>query len=59
MNNSWNQQDINEKTARREFCGPNKAIPCQVMEQLDKSIEEAKTNNNKALKKQLKRQYVE
>jgi len=28
------------------------------MEQLDKDIEDAKKNNNKALKKQLKRKYV-
>jgi hypothetical protein len=52
-------QDINQKTARREFCGPNKKILPTVMEQLDKDIEDAKKNNNKTLKKQLKRKYVE
>jgi hypothetical protein len=29
------------------------------MEQLDKGIEDAKKNNNKTLKKSLKRKYVE
>ncbi len=52
-------QEINQKTARREFCGSDKKIPLSVMEQLDKDIEDAKKNNNKALKKQLKRKYVE
>jgi hypothetical protein len=52
-------QDINQKTARREFCGPNKKILPTVMELLDKDIEDAKKNNNKTLKKQLKRKYVE
>ncbi|KAH6678502.1 hypothetical protein B0J14DRAFT_582898 [Halenospora varia] len=48
-------EDINQKTARREFCGPHKKISPLVMEQLDKSIKDAKENNNKVLKKQLKR----
>jgi len=52
-------QDINQKNARREFCGPHKKISPFVMEQLDKGIEEAKKNNNKTLKKHLKRKYVE
>jgi hypothetical protein len=50
-------QDINQKTARREFCGPHKKISPLVMEQLDKDIEDAKKNNNSPLKKQLKRKY--
>ncbi|KAH8744019.1 hypothetical protein F5882DRAFT_455086 [Hyaloscypha sp. PMI_1271] len=48
-------EDINQKTARREFCGPHKKISPLVMEQLDKDIEDAKKNNNSPLKKQLKR----
>ncbi|KAE9366257.1 hypothetical protein N431DRAFT_419424 [Stipitochalara longipes BDJ] len=48
-------EDINQKTARREFCGPHKKIPLSVMEQLDKNIEYAKKNSNKTLKKELKR----
>ncbi|KAN0095627.1 hypothetical protein V8E51_016338 [Hyaloscypha variabilis] len=48
-------EEINQKTARREFCGSDKKIQPSVMEQLDKDIEDAKKNNNKALKKQLKR----
>jgi hypothetical protein len=53
------RQDINQKTARREFCGPHKKISAGVMEQLDKDIENAKRNNDKVLKKKLKRKYVE
>jgi len=52
-------QDINQKTARREFCGSHKQISPLVMEQLDKDIEDTKKNNNKILKKQLKRKQVE
>lgn len=52
-------QDINQKAARKEFCGPHKKISPLVMEQLDKEIEVAKKNNNKVLKKRLKRKYVE
>ncbi|KAE8450710.1 hypothetical protein EG329_006055 [Mollisiaceae sp. DMI_Dod_QoI] len=52
-------EDINQKTARREFCGPSKKIPLSVMEQLDRDIEEAKKTNERALKKQLKRKHVE
>ncbi|KAH8649442.1 hypothetical protein BGZ60DRAFT_534676 [Tricladium varicosporioides] len=48
-------EDINQNTARREFCGPHKKISSSVMEQLDKRIKDAKENNQKALKKQLKR----
>ena len=52
-------QDINQKTARREFCGPCKKISPLIMEQLDKDIEDAKKSKNKVLKKQLKRKWVE
>lgn len=52
-------QDINQKTARREFCGPDKKISPSMMEQLDKEIEDARRNNDKSLKKQLKRKHVE
>jgi hypothetical protein len=45
------------KTARREFCGPNKRIPQEVMTKLDKDIEEAKARGNRSLKKQLRRKY--
>ncbi|KAH6700598.1 hypothetical protein BKA61DRAFT_705543 [Leptodontidium sp. MPI-SDFR-AT-0119] len=52
-------EDINQKTARREFCGPDKKISPSMMEQLDKEIEDARRNNDKSLKKQLKRKHVE
>ncbi|KAH8812284.1 hypothetical protein F5884DRAFT_784973 [Xylogone sp. PMI_703] len=48
-------EDINVEAARKQFCGPNKKIQPSVMEQLDKDIKAAKENENKALKKQLKR----
>ena len=51
-------QDINQNTARREFCGPHKRITASVMEQLDKDIDDAKEAGNRALKKELKRKYV-
>jgi hypothetical protein len=51
-------QDINQNTARREFCGPNKRITASVMEQLDKDIDDAKKAGNRALKKELKRKHV-
>ncbi|KFY95308.1 hypothetical protein V500_02839 [Pseudogymnoascus sp. VKM F-4518 (FW-2643)] len=46
--------DINEKTARQEFCGPNKRISREVMTKLDKDIKEAKAQGNRFFKKQLK-----
>jgi hypothetical protein len=52
-------QDIKHKTARREFCGPGKRIPLAVMNKLDKDIETSKRSGDKALKKQLKRKYVD
>jgi len=51
-------QDINQKTARREFCGPNKRIPESVMNQIDRDIEKAKADGDKAHKKELKRKSV-
>jgi hypothetical protein len=51
-------QDINQKTARREFCGPGKRIPLAVMNKLDKDIETSKRTGDKAVKKQLKRRHV-
>ncbi|RDW87518.1 hypothetical protein BP5796_03212 [Coleophoma crateriformis] len=47
--------DIKQKTARRDFFGPDKEIPHSVMEQLDKKIDDAKKNNDKSAKKKLKR----
>ncbi|OBT81787.1 hypothetical protein VE02_09856 [Pseudogymnoascus sp. 03VT05] len=47
--------DINVKSARQEFCGPNKTIPQGVMTKLDKDIKEAKAQGKKVLKKHLKR----
>ncbi|OBT85494.1 hypothetical protein VE02_07345 [Pseudogymnoascus sp. 03VT05] len=38
-------EDINEKTARRDSCGPNKRIPKEVMAELDRDIERAKKAN--------------
>jgi hypothetical protein len=52
------RQDINQRTARREFCGPDKRIAESRMEQLDKDIEDAKEAGNRVLKKELKRRYV-
>jgi hypothetical protein len=51
-------QDINQKTARREFCGLDKKIPESVMEQLDKDIEDARKSGNRVLKKELKRKHA-
>lgn len=51
-------QDINQKTARREFCGPHKRIAQSVMEQLDRDIEDARDAGNRVLKKVLKRKHV-
>ena len=52
------RQDINQRTARREFCGPRKRIAESRMEQLDRDIEDAKEADNRVLKKELKRRYV-
>jgi hypothetical protein len=47
-------QEINEKNARKEFCGPNKRIPREVMEELDQNIEKAKKTGNGFLIRKLK-----
>ncbi|RDW73267.1 hypothetical protein BP6252_07174 [Coleophoma cylindrospora] len=47
--------DIKQKTARRDFFGPDKEIPHSVMEQLDKDIDDAKKIGDKSAKKRLKR----
>lgn len=52
-------QDINVKTHRKEFCGVGKRIRPDVMATLDRQIEQAKTADNRILKKQLKRRSVE
>ena len=51
-------QDINQDAARREFCGPDKAIPLEVMEKFDTDIQKAKRTGNRDLKKDLKRMYA-
>ncbi|TVY75935.1 hypothetical protein LSUE1_G004583, partial [Lachnellula suecica] len=48
-------EDINHKAARREFCGPRKRITLAEMEKLDRDIGKAKKNNDRVLKKQLRR----
>jgi hypothetical protein len=51
-------QSLNEKTARREFCGPGKRIEKSVMDKLDKDIDHAKSIGHHALKKELKRRQA-
>jgi hypothetical protein len=51
-------QDINEDTAKKEFCGPGKRIDSTVMDQLEMQITQAKSSGNKGLKKELKRRYA-
>ncbi|KFY43961.1 hypothetical protein V494_01724 [Pseudogymnoascus sp. VKM F-4513 (FW-928)] len=46
--------DITEKTARRDFCGPNKRIPEEVMAKLDHDLEKAKGSADRAIAKKLK-----
>ncbi|KAI9739990.1 MAG: hypothetical protein M1818_005046 [Claussenomyces sp. TS43310] len=48
-------EDLNQKTARRELCGPDRSLPPSVMDQHDKSIRFAEENGNVDLKKTLKR----
>lgn len=55
---AYTYQEINEKALRREFCGPNKRIPQELMAKLDRDIENAKRLGNRALKKQLKRRHA-
>ncbi|KAF5688802.1 hypothetical protein FCIRC_1708 [Fusarium circinatum] len=49
-------EDINLGTARREFCGPEKAISTDTMARLDTELEVAKTSGDRAKKKAIKKQ---
>ncbi|KAH7316951.1 hypothetical protein B0I35DRAFT_434291 [Stachybotrys elegans] len=49
-------EDINPRTARPEFCGPNKRIPEELMVQLDKEIADAKATGDNKRKKMAKKQ---
>ncbi|RFU23756.1 hypothetical protein B7463_g12581, partial [Scytalidium lignicola] len=49
-------EDINEKTARKAYCGPDKPIPLNIMEEMDKRILAAKGSTDRKLKKKLLRQ---
>lgn len=51
-------QGINHKTAKRDFCCPEKRSPLAVKNQLDNDIENAKRNWDRAKKKQLERKHV-
>ncbi|KFY77671.1 hypothetical protein V499_03018 [Pseudogymnoascus sp. VKM F-103] len=53
-----NSEDINEKSARREFCGPNSRISEEVMANLDKDISKEKANGDRQLVKKLKLRQV-
>lgn len=48
-------KNINLRAARREFCGPNRRISQETMDQYDRYIEAANQSNNTARKKELKR----
>ncbi|KAG8670948.1 hypothetical protein FPOAC1_004183 [Fusarium poae] len=48
--------EIDLRTARLEFCGPNKSIPTEIMTQLDSDISNAKQSNDRARKKVAKKQ---
>ncbi|KAH8688415.1 hypothetical protein BGZ61DRAFT_353751 [Ilyonectria robusta] len=48
-------EEINQRTARTEFCGPNKRILPETMEKLDKEIETAKAAGDRVAKKTAKR----
>lgn len=52
------RQDINIKTAMRDFCGPGKRIPSEVITHLEADIEAAKSSGDRHHKKELKRTYV-
>ncbi|KAH7190559.1 hypothetical protein BKA60DRAFT_626321 [Fusarium oxysporum] len=49
-------EEINLVTARREFCGPNKAISIATMESLDSEIDTAKSSGDRKRKKDAKKQ---
>ena len=49
-----NIKDINLKAARTEFCGPEKRISQETMDQYDRDIAAAERSKDKARKKELK-----
>ncbi|OBT66157.1 hypothetical protein VE03_05075 [Pseudogymnoascus sp. 23342-1-I1] len=49
-----NSEDINEKSARREFCGPNNRISPEIMATLDQDISKEKEYGDRNLLKKLK-----
>ncbi|QKD53759.2 uncharacterized protein FOBCDRAFT_260326 [Fusarium oxysporum Fo47] len=49
-------EEINLVTARRELCGPNKAISIATMESLDSEIDTAKSSGDRKRKKDAKKQ---
>ncbi|KAF4493723.1 hypothetical protein FAGAP_10157 [Fusarium agapanthi] len=49
-------EDINLGTARREFCGPDKAISTDTMARLDTELDAAKTSGDRTKKKAIKKQ---
>ncbi|KAK3306258.1 uncharacterized protein B0T15DRAFT_396538 [Chaetomium strumarium] len=49
-------EDIDIKSDRREFCGPDKVILDSVMDNLEAQIEDAKARGNRMQKKALKQQ---
>lgn len=48
-------KELNQRTARIEFCGPNRRIPPEIMVELDKEIETAKAAGDRVTKKAAKR----
>jgi hypothetical protein len=48
-------KDINIETAKREFCGPGKRIPSDVLTRLEADINDAKRRHDRERKKELKR----
>lgn len=48
-------EEINQRTARTEFCGPNRRILPETMAKLDKEIETAKAVGDRVAKKAAKR----
>ncbi|KAF5589898.1 uncharacterized protein FSUBG_11004 [Fusarium subglutinans] len=49
-------EDINLGTARREFCGPDKAISTDTMARLDTELDAAKISGDRTKKKAIKKQ---
>ncbi|XEV04523.1 hypothetical protein FSHL1_009810 [Fusarium sambucinum] len=48
--------EIDLRTARLEFCGPNNSVSTEIMTQLDNEISSAKQSNDRARKKVAKKQ---